>query len=128
MNTDAYGFIIYDDWVRLLRKGKSVADFFTKNYYRRIAVYGMGRLGLQLCDELEGTDIEIVFAIDRRGNNIAYKDLDIIVPEDVEKEQRQIDVIVVTPMPDFSNIERVLSRTYPGTDIVSIWDVVWYSK
>lgn len=52
-------------WLEIRQKGHSLKEYFQKNHISSIAVYGMGTLGCRLCDELEDSDIEIKYLIDR---------------------------------------------------------------
>ena len=128
MNTDYKGFRLYDDWLRLKRKGGSIDIFFEKNGYRRIAVYGLGLIGKQLVEELEGSDIKVVFGIDIKGEEIDVAGLDVLKPEQIIDDGRETDAVVVTAMMSFYEIERNLIEIGYNKDIISIEDVIWSCK
>jgi Predicted dinucleotide-utilizing enzyme len=113
-------FNLLDQWMALKEEGKSFASYFEKNGYSKIAVYGLGKIGNHLLKELENTDIQILYAIDSKGeelnSNIEVYTLDDEIPE--------ADVIVVTATFDYESIKEKLEEKV-DIQIVSIDDVVY---
>lgn len=107
-------------WIDVKQKGKSLAEYFEKNNYHKIAIYGMGELGVKLYNELKNTSIEVVCGIDKGGE---YENLDIDVKA-VGEDIMDVDVVVVTPAFAFYDIESELAE-YIECPIVSIEDVVY---
>lgn len=124
---DFIGFRLYDDWLRIKRKKKNITDFFKNNYYKEIAIYGMGYIGIQLFEELEETDIHVRYAIDKNADMLNIDGLDIYTLSNIPKEIN-IDAFVVTPIPHFCVIEQELNRVFENRDVISVEDVIWYSK
>lgn len=111
-------FSILNNWLKLRNRGGEVQDYFLNNSFRCIGIYGMGELGKRLYEELKKGDVEIVFAMDRGGYNLP-NGLKII---NEREEIPAVDVIVVTPTFDYSNIENSLKqRTH--NKIVSISEI-----
>ena len=126
---DTIGFHLFDKWIRNARNGNSVVAFFKDNYYSNVSIYGMGIIGNQLFDELKGTEITVCYGIDKNADNIQNGVLPIIHPNDVKDiELRQIDVIVVTPMDCYYDIEATLFGLIGRfeVDVVSIETVIDY--
>lgn len=113
-------YMAFDQWLQIRQQGKTLAEYFTKNGYKTVAVYGMKELGQRLCDELKGTDITVVYAIDKNADSI-YADVDIITPDE---ELAPVDVIVVTAITYFDEIEEDLAEKvdYP---IISLEDILY---
>lgn len=118
---------VFTQWLKMKQKGKSLAEYFVKNNYKTIAIYGMHYLGECLVEELKGTDIEIKYAIDRNADNICVEvsdegeSLNIIKPEEKYPEA---DVIVVTAFYFFDEIEEMLcSKT--DCPILSLEDIIY---
>ena len=112
---------VFYKWLQKKETGKGLADYFIRNNYRRIAIYGMKELGELLCDELLGTDsVCIKYAIDK-NTNMTYKNIPIVSPD---SELPDVDLIVVTAIHYFNEIEDLLKQkvTCP---VVSIEDVVF---
>lgn len=115
-------YFILNDWLALRQKGETIAKFFEKNKYKRVAVYGMKELGERLIDELEKNGIEVTCIIDQNPTQKTGK-IPVISPTD---EIPKSDVMVVTASFYFNEIRnRMKDRV--DCDIVSMDDVV-YSK
>lgn len=111
---------ITSQWLGLKQKGISLEKYFMQNGYKSIAIYGMGRLGGMLYEELKDSDVEIKYGIDR-DSYCTYPGLDIIQPED---EFEKVDVIVVTPILIYDEIAKMLSQKME-IPVVSIEEVVY---
>lgn len=111
---------VMNQWIIVKQSEKSLVDFFSSNNYKNIAIYGMSYLGERLVDELENTDVEVKYAIDKNSDNI-YAPFDVYTPDD---DLPEVDAIVVTPFFFFDDIERKLEEKV-NCPIVSIEDVVY---
>lgn len=111
---------LLNQWLRLKQENKSLEAFFIENQYKTAAIYGMGELGNRLYDELKNSSVQVKYAIDENTAG-AYSEIDVIRPED---DFPEVDVIVVTAVFAYSEIEKKLSaRT--GILVVSLEDVVY---
>lgn len=112
-------FLMMNQWVKVKQKGKNLVSYFEKNGYREVAIYGMGYAGRTLADELENSSVEIKYGIDQ---NMGIEDerFDVILPEDTFEP---VDVIVVTPITFFAEIEENL-REKTDCAIISLEDVL----
>lgn len=110
----------FDQWLHIRQEGKTLVEYFERNNYKSIAIYGMKELGERLYDELQDSGITICYAIDKNADAICA-DVDIIYPDD---ELEPVDVIVVTALYYFDEIEEMLSKkvNYP---IVSLEDILY---
>lgn len=113
---------ILNQWLSLRQSKKTVVEFFEKNNYSTVAIYGMKEMGERLLEELEGTGIEVKCVIDQNPVDIC-KSITVIHPDN---SIPHVDVVVVTASYYFSEIKNKLRGKVCG-DIVSIDDVV-YSK
>lgn len=84
-------FSLAAKWLEIKQKGDNLTEYFIKNNYHSIAIYGMAVLGRRLYDELENTDIEIRYLIDRNPNGMEK-----ILKFVSLQEKLDVDVIVVT--------------------------------
>ena len=107
-------------WLQLKQEGRSLADYFEKKGYNRIAIYGMHYLGEALYRELKNTNIEVRYAIDKNAGKIVCE----IPCIDMNGTLERVDAIVVTPVFHYFEIEDELSGKvdYP---IISIEDVIF---
>ena len=116
--TEFYRLLI--EWLRIEQEGKSLVSFFLKNGYKTVAIYGMKELGERLYDELKDSEIEVKYIIDKNADEI-YADVDVVDPED---SLEKVDVIVVTAIHYFDEIEEMLEEKvdYP---VISLEDVIY---
>lgn len=112
-------FLMMNQWVNVKQEGKNLSSYFEKNGYRKIAVYGLSYAGETLLDELEGTAVEVVYAVDQRADFLNL-DIEVFSPDDTLE---QVDAIVVTPITSFGAIEEKL-RDKVDCPILSLMNIV----
>ena len=113
-------FTLMNQWVKVKNEGKDLVAYLEENGYKKIAIYGMSYVGETLFKDLQGTDIQVAYGIDRRGDSI-YTDIDVFTMED---DLDDVDVVIVTAITFFDEIEEKLCEkvTCP---IVSIEDILY---
>ena len=116
------GFHVFDKWMKIKHEGKSLQKYFDDNRIKTVAIYGMGSLGERLYEDLKTTDIEVVYAIDRKAAVIKIEGLKIVTLED---SLDKVDAVIVTPIHLFYGIEADLEKVMEA-DIISLEDVVEY--
>ena len=114
-------FLLLSHWLEIKNRGGSAALYFEEMKYKRIAIYGMGELANRLFEDLQGTDIEIVYGIDQEPSSCATSIANVYSPND---ELPAVDVIVVTPFSAYDNIENLLKKT-ANCPIISIENIIW---
>ena len=112
-------FFLMNQWIGLKQDNQQIETYFQKNNYQRIAVYGMGFVGMRLIKELRNTKLNIIYGIDQNAANIS-SDLKLLTLED---ELPEVDVIIVTVLGSFQEIYDKLS-TKIKCDIVAIEDII----
>lgn len=90
--------ITYKKWIEAFQNNKTIADYLLENKYHKIAVYGFGRLGKQLYEELLISRIQVEYVIDR-NRGIENKLDDGIGYYHPDDELPNVDLIIVT-IPD----------------------------
>ena len=116
---DSYYFL-FNQWLIVRQSGKTLAEYFEKNNYRTVAIYGMKEFGERLYDELRASDITVKYIIDKDAETI-YADVDIVTPEET---MEPVDVIVVTATYYFDEIEEMLCEKV-DCPVVSLEDVLY---
>lgn len=118
-NSEFYKLVV--KWLFLKQIQESIEDYFDEKHYSKIAIYGMHYLGERLLKELEGSNIQVLYGIDRNADNINCR-VSMIKPED---DLPKVDVIIVTAIADFESIKKMLQDkvAYP---VVSLKDVIEY--
>lgn len=112
-------FLIMSQWVRIYQEGHRLEEYFLKNHYRRIAVYGMGDLGKRFVKEFAASDVQIAYAIDCNAKHI-LSDVKLITPDD---EMESVDAIVITVTSGFREIQKQLFLK-ANCAIIAIEDVL----
>lgn len=116
-------FLMMNQWVKIKQEGKTLASYFEKNGYKRIAIYGMSYAGETLMDELKNSDITIAYGIDQNADSI-YADVDVVSLDD---ELDTVDAVVVTAITFFDMIEEKLSKKM-DCPIISLEDILYGIK
>lgn len=121
-----YKFQCYHDveikWIENLRKGKSVGEYFRKNGYKSVVIYGMGQLGIALFDEIKLLrDVSVLYAIDQ-GSPKVSDELEVYKMDQIVNKEKP-DIIVITVPHLVSQIETELRKVY-ACKCISILNVV----
>lgn len=113
-------FLLMNQWVKVKQKGKTISLFFEKNLYKKIAIYGMSYVGETLVDELRDAEIDVLYGIDKNVDAI-YSDIDVFSPED---DLAEVDIVVVTAITFFNEIEKTLSKKL-DCPIISLEEILY---
>ncbi|MDF2544543.1 MAG: hypothetical protein K0S47_4261 [Herbinix sp.] len=79
-------------WLELEDNNLAIDKLFKQYGYNKIAIYGMGKIGMRLCNQLRNTDIEIAYVIDQYAKNV----LDNICFKDPQDKLDEVDAVIVT--------------------------------
>lgn len=107
-------------WMDIIHKNKSLEQYFLQEGIRKIAIYGMGELGVQLLLELKDSSIEVKYAIDQNTENI-IEGIKVYKPEDTLDK---VDAVIVTPIFAFDAIKEIMENK-TSCRILSLEDVVY---
>lgn len=113
-------FKMMNEWVRVKQKGNQLSASIEKRGMRKIAIYGMNYAGETLVEELKGSNIEVVYGIDRRAKDL-FAEFP-IVP--IEEELKEVDGIIVTAITYYDEIEEQL-KTKVKCPIISLEDIIY---
>ena len=100
-NTSLFSVVL--KWLEIRQAGHRLDEYFKQKNIYNIAVYGIGVLGRRLYDELENSDIEIKYLIDRNPNGMD-KVLEFV---SLDEEILDVDAVIVTV---FSEEERIVNE------------------
>lgn len=112
---------LLNHWLEIRNEGRSVAEYFNDMGYQHIAIYGMAELANRLFEELEDSDIQVDYGIDR---DVSCTIARIENVYSLEENLPKADVIVVTPYYAFESICRDLKGKV-SCPVISIEDVIW---
>jgi len=86
---------IYDRWFTLRERGIYVSNYIQKHKFSKVAIYGMGKAGNHLYEELQSHKRnEIIMGIDR---SLTYHNYDMPVLS-LDDDISDIDIAIVTPV------------------------------
>lgn len=112
-------FEIMHNWMLKKEKGQTILEFFEDEDFQTIAIYGIGKMGKHLYEELKNSSVVVKYVIDR-NTDISFDKLDIYSTDD---ELPVVDAIIVTATFDYKEIVKELENkvNYP---IISLEDVI----
>lgn len=111
-------------WIENKRLGKQFQDFFVKNKYKKVAIYGMSQLGLELYYELQHSkNVEIIYGIDQ-GNPTMPEDLKVYTLNDLQENVKASPDVVVVAVPHLFEIIKMELENYISCRIISIINVL----
>lgn len=113
-------FSMMNQWVRVKQDGKNLSDYFEKNGFKNLSVYGMSYAGETLIEELKNSDISVVYGIDKNAESI-FAEVDVVSPED---DLEVVDAVVVTSITFFDEIEEMLEKKL-DCPILSLEDILY---
>lgn len=102
-------FNIYDDWLELRDRKKTLIMYFERNNIQKIAIYGMGKTAMHFIEELQEGSIDIAYAIDKKVIDTTYP----FCVNKLNSELPEVDVIVVTAVFEFSKIKEEIEKVVP---------------
>jgi len=107
------------EWLEKKIDGEKLGSKIFNSGYRRVAVYGMGRLGRCLVDELSMSEVRVLYGIDIRGKELYY-DIPIFMPSE---ELGNVDAVIVTVSGSIEQIKKIL-RKKMDCPILSLGDII----
>ncbi len=101
----------YDYWLYLESRNYKIADFLRERGYFKIGIYGIGAVGSRLYEVLADSDVEIMFAMDRRAKKFVCS-IPVLRLEDVKAEDymKQVNAIIVTAQSAFESIKKKIEE------------------
>lgn len=113
-------FLMMNQWVKVKQEGKTLSEYFERNHYKNIAIYGMSFAGETLLDELKGSGICVKYGIDKKAGRIS-KEIDMVTMED---DLPEVDAVVVTAITFFDDIAEKLGERM-NCPILSLEDILY---
>ena len=121
-NADQFSdyYTLMRQWVQVYQEGHTLADYFKKEGYQKIALYGMNDLCYMMLKELEGSDTEVLYCIDRNADNLFTK-VKVLRPDE---DLPYVDAVVVAVVQYYGEVKADLGKkmTCP---VLSLADIVW---
>jgi len=69
-----YYYTIFDKWLSNKERGKKISEYLVDNGINTVGLYGLGMMGKHLIADLEVSEIEIKYGIDKKSgiNNLSF--------------------------------------------------------
>lgn len=113
-------YTLMQQWVKVYQSGRTLEDYFKKNNYKKIAVYGMSEMGYMILKELEASAVEVSYCIDKNADNV-FAEIDVRRPDE---ELTPVDVVIVAVVQFYDEVKDVLNGKL-DCPVISLSDVVW---
>jgi hypothetical protein len=108
-------------WMRLRISGRTLAEYFADHQFKTVAIYGLGRLGVCLREELRQSGVDVRYGIDLRAQHFSYLDIKVVSPD---SPMEPVDVVVVTPFFEAGKLIEDLQGRSPSR-IITLRDIVY---
>lgn len=116
-------FYMLNRWLELEQNGRNISEYFDKNGYKNVAIYGLGTIGDRIISDLEKSDINILFAIDANSDARISKDFPVYSVE--ECVGKKSDVLVVSAIFAFDDIKKKCQENHISIPIISLEDIIY---
>lgn len=110
-------YIYSAKWINLALSNITISNYLLRRGYKKIAIYGFGKLGKLLLKEMGESSLEVVYVIDKMVESTT-SNLVLSKPQDVHKP---VDVVVNTTAFDNYAISKELSDQY---QMISLFDII----
>lgn len=108
------------EWLSQEIEGKHITNYLRHNEYKDVAIYGYGRIGRILCNELQLSGFCVKYVIDKNKEALVTNRKAISPTEPFEP----VDAIIITPIMDFFAIKEFCKKkcNYP---LISVEDIIF---
>ena len=111
---------LLDQWMMNREQGMHTANYFIKNSYKTVAIYGMGQMGNHLYEELiDSKEVDVIYAIDKKGTSV-FPELCVKKPTE---ELPSVDAVVITVLNSYSSIVSMLEEKMHSS-MISLEEVI----
>lgn len=93
-------------WLGNMIDENGVAERISAMGYSTVAVYGYAEIGKLLCRELQKTEVEVVYVLDKKVKATEWNDVPVYAPG---KGLPEVDAVIVTAVYYYEEIEKELS-------------------
>lgn len=111
--------LLYDEWMSLNNRGVRLTASIKDRGYHTCAIYGIGAVGKQIYEALEGTDIAVCYFIDRSQPYLGEA-VPVYRPEE---ELPEVDVIILSLVEQEEPVRKLLSEKM-NADIWTITELI----
>lgn len=111
---------IMDQWLTLYEEGRNISDILKEENYYKIAVYGMGVMGVHLIDSLKNSGVEVIYILDEKSVEYCNG----IVTKTLEDDLDVVDVVIYTNPCEKRDVIKKIKNKF-SCKVISLADVVF---
>ncbi len=111
-------FNVMNIWKSINERGHSISEFFKSREYKKVAIYGKGKIGKHIYYELLGSNTDVLYFVDK--NSDMEDEIRCFAPDD---ELPVCDCIVVSVTTNVSEIYKQIAKSFYG-EIIRIVDIL----
>lgn len=100
-------YLFMCSWVELHQSGRNIADKLMQAGISTVAIYGAGKHGMMLYNELKSTKVKVDYWIDRNCKAETIEECPVI---SVDNKLPPVDAVIITPYREFQSIESSLKE------------------
>lgn len=100
-------YLFMCNWVELHQSGRNIADKLMQEGISTVAIYGAGKHGMMLYNELKSTKVKVDYWIDRNCKAETIEECPVIP---VDNKLPSVDAVIITPYREFQSIESSLKE------------------
>lgn len=113
-------------WYINAKEGKSITNYFIEKKMTNIAIYGKGKLGKLLYNEIKDTkQINSICWVDKYLETSLHSGTEKIINIADVQEYKDVDALIITPVQFYDEIELELTKRGVETEIVSLEDIIY---
>lgn len=109
-------------WLLIKESNIKLSNYFIKNNYQNVAIYGNGKIGKRLFFDIQSDINVICFITGEKKSFIDNDNIRVACIDDLQKNNICLDVIIVTPVYEFDNIKFSILNKFKN--VVSIKEVI----
>ena len=94
------------NWLQLKNRGIFIESYLISKGWNVIAIYGMGYLGECLYEELENTDIKVLYGIDQTAQDY----MGVLHVYQITGPLENVDMVIVTFESDLQNTKKYVQN------------------
>lgn len=98
-------YVLMRNWVELYQSGRNISDKLLQDGISKVAIYGAGKHGKMLYNELKPTKVMVEYWIDKNCKSETVEGCRVI---GMDSELPYVDAVIVTPYREFQSIESSL--------------------
>lgn len=126
-NKNRQNYLLMRSWLEMEVSGRSVSDNLSKRGFSSVVIYGAGKHGGILFDDLQKSKVKILACIDKSSAKKDFHGLPVYTLQDLSNASLAAELftacVIVTPYLEFDSISKELENL-GFKNIVSIKDIV----